>query len=29
MKSLEKKPEGARFERIEASPLWAGDGSID
>ncbi|HYK14349.1 MAG TPA: MBL fold metallo-hydrolase, partial [Burkholderiales bacterium] len=26
MKSLGKKPEGARLERIEASPLWAGEG---
>ena len=26
MKSLGKKPEGARLERIKASPLWAGEG---
>jgi L-ascorbate metabolism protein UlaG (beta-lactamase superfamily) len=26
VKSLGKKPEGARLERIEASPLWAGEG---
>jgi len=25
MKSLGRKPEGARLERIKASPLWAGD----
>ncbi len=25
MKSLGKRPEGARLERIKASPLWAGD----
>ena len=25
MKSLGKKPKGARLERIKASPLWAGD----
>ena len=25
MKSLGKKPEGARLERIKASPLWAGE----
>jgi hypothetical protein len=26
MKSLGKKPDGARLERIKASPLWADDG---
>jgi len=26
MKALGKKPEGARLERIKASPLWAGEG---
>ncbi len=26
MKSLGKKPEGLRLERMRASPLWAGDG---
>jgi L-ascorbate metabolism protein UlaG (beta-lactamase superfamily) len=26
MKSLGKKPDGLRLERIKASPLWAGDG---
>ena len=26
MKSLGKKPDGARLERIKASPLWAGEG---
>jgi hypothetical protein len=25
MKSLGKRPEGARLERIRASPLWAGE----
>ena len=25
MKSLCRKPEGARLERIKASPLWAGE----
>ncbi len=25
MKSLGRKPEGARLERIKASPLWAGE----
>ena len=26
MKSLGKKPEGARLERLQDSPLWSGDG---
>ena len=26
MKSLGKKPQGARLERIQASPRWAGEG---
>ena len=25
MKSLGRKPEGARLERIKASPMWEGD----